>query len=105
MVAMLLGIGVFPVCAQAQKKVVIEDEEPSYQFEKQGRSSDIHLELVFGKITLSRSADQCRIEIHIVNDSIKVILSRSTNVATDTEGEFSERFSFLSYHATKLYVR
>lgn len=28
MVAMLLGIGVFPVCAQAQKKVVIEDEEP-----------------------------------------------------------------------------
>ena len=25
MVAMLLGIGVFPVCAQAQKKVVIED--------------------------------------------------------------------------------
>ena len=61
----------------------------SYQFEKQGRSSDIHLELVFGKITLSRSADQCRIEIHIVNDSIKVILSRSTNVATDTEGEFS----------------
>ena len=100
MVAMLLGIGVFPVCAQAQKKVVIEDEEPNsimfvsrdkagdeiirimndrsqmrYQFEKQGRSSDIHLELVFGKITLSRSADQCRIEIHIVNDSIKVILS------------------------------
>ena len=29
MVAMLLGIGVFPVCAQAQKKVVIEDEEPN----------------------------------------------------------------------------
>ena len=29
MVAMLLGIGVFPVCAQAQKKIVIEDEEPN----------------------------------------------------------------------------
>ena len=26
MVAMLLGIGIFPVCAHAQKKVVIEDE-------------------------------------------------------------------------------
>ena len=29
MVAMLLGIGIFPVCAHAQKKVVIEDEEPN----------------------------------------------------------------------------
>ena len=29
MVAMLLGIGIFPVCTHAQKKVVIEDEEPN----------------------------------------------------------------------------
>ena len=28
MVAMLLGIGIFPLCAHAQKKVIIEDEEP-----------------------------------------------------------------------------
>ena len=26
MVAMLLGIGIFPLCAHAQKKVIIEDE-------------------------------------------------------------------------------
>ena len=40
MVAMLLGIGIFPLCAYAQQKVVIEDEEPnSYHvcFEKQSR--------------------------------------------------------------------
>ena len=29
MVAMLLGIGIFPLCAHAQKKVIIEDEEPN----------------------------------------------------------------------------
>ena len=29
MVAMLLGIGIFPLCANAQKKVIIEDEEPN----------------------------------------------------------------------------
>ena len=29
MVAMLLGIGIFPICAQAQKKVIIENEEPN----------------------------------------------------------------------------
>ena len=29
MVAMLLGIGIFPLCAYAQQKVVIEDEEPN----------------------------------------------------------------------------
>ena len=29
MVAMLLGIGVFPGCAQAQKKVGLEDVEPN----------------------------------------------------------------------------
>ena len=27
MVAMLLGIGIFPLCAHAQKKVIIEDED------------------------------------------------------------------------------
>ena len=26
MVAMLLGIGIFPLCANAQKKVIIEDD-------------------------------------------------------------------------------
>ena len=29
MVAMLLGMGIFPLCANAQKKVIIEDEEPN----------------------------------------------------------------------------
>lgn len=29
MVAVLLGIGIFPVCTHAQKKVIIEDEEPN----------------------------------------------------------------------------
>ena len=38
MVAMLLGIGIFPLCAHAQKKVIIEDEEPnSIMFEEQSR--------------------------------------------------------------------
>ena len=41
MVAMLLGIGVFPVCAQAQKKVVIEDEEPnSIMFVSRDKAGD-----------------------------------------------------------------
>ena len=35
MVAMLLGIGVFPVCAQAQKKVVIEDAGQFFAFKTQ----------------------------------------------------------------------
>lgn len=29
MVAMLLGMGISPLCANAQKKVIIEDEEPN----------------------------------------------------------------------------
>ena len=41
MVAMLLGIGVFPVCAQAQKKIVIEDEEPnSIMFVSRDKAGD-----------------------------------------------------------------
>ena len=41
MVAMLLGIGIFPVCAHAQKKVVIEDEEPnSIMFVSRDKAGD-----------------------------------------------------------------
>ena len=41
MVAMLLGIGFFPFCAQAQKKVVIEDEEPnSIMFVSRDKAGD-----------------------------------------------------------------
>ena len=37
MVAMLLGIGIFPLCAHAQKKVIIEDELDHVCLEEQSR--------------------------------------------------------------------
>ena len=41
MVAMLLGIGIFPLCAHAQKKVIIEDEEPnSIMFVSKNKAGD-----------------------------------------------------------------
>ena len=41
MVAMLLGIGIFPLCAYAQQKVVIEDEEPnSIMFVSKNKAGD-----------------------------------------------------------------
>lgn len=41
MVAMLLGIGIFPLCAHAQKKVIIEDEEPnSIMFVSRDKAGD-----------------------------------------------------------------
>ena len=41
MVAMLLGIGLFPLCAYAQQKVVIEDEEPnSIMFVSKNKAGD-----------------------------------------------------------------
>ena len=41
MVAMLLGIGIFPICAQAQKKVIIENEEPnSIMFVSRDKAGD-----------------------------------------------------------------
>ena len=41
MVAMLLGIGIFPVCAHAQKKEIIEDEEPnSIMFVSRDKAGD-----------------------------------------------------------------
>ena len=41
MVAMLLGIGIFPICTQAQKKVIIENEEPnSIMFVSRDKAGD-----------------------------------------------------------------
>ena len=41
MVAMLLGIGIFPICAQAQKKVIIENKEPnSIMFVSRDKAGD-----------------------------------------------------------------
>ena len=41
MVAMLLGMGIFPLCAHAQKKVIIEDEEPnSIMFVSRDKAGD-----------------------------------------------------------------
>ena len=44
--------------------------------------------MILGKISLSGLSDQCRIEIHIVNDAVEIILCRRTYVAADTKGEF-----------------
>ena len=60
----------------------------SYQFEEQGGSGDVHLELVLCKIAASALWYQCRIEIYIINDTVKIILCRCTNVSSDAEGEF-----------------
>ncbi len=41
MVAMLLGVSIFPLCAQAQKKVIIEDQEPnSIMFVSRDKAGD-----------------------------------------------------------------
>ena len=89
MVAMLLGIGIFPVCAHAQKKVVIEDVEPnSIMFVSRDKAGDVHLKLILGKIATTTLWNQCRIEIYIVYNATEVIFCRSTYIASDTQGEF-----------------
>ena len=65
MVAMLLGIGIFPVCAHAQKKVVIEDEEPnSIMFVSRDKAGKIAK--LIGRIAIynrSKKADLCTVLI------------------------------------------
>ena len=60
----------------------------SYQFEEQGRGGDVHLKLILGEIPFPWLRNQCRIEIDIIDDAIKVILRRSADIAADTQGEF-----------------
>ena len=66
-VAMLLGLGLLPVAAHAQKKVIIEDKEPNS--------------------IRSSVGYKCRIEIYIFNDTSEVIFCRSAYVSSNTEGK------------------
>ena len=57
MVAMLLGIGIFPLCAYAQQKVVIEDEEPnSIMFVSKNKAGDEIIRIIDRKSTRLNSS-------------------------------------------------
>jgi hypothetical protein len=60
MVAMLLGIGIFPLCAHAQKKVIIEDEEPnSVMFVSTNKAGD-EIIRIMNETRLPRFEEQSR---------------------------------------------
>ena len=58
----------------------------SYQFQEDGGSACIHLELV---LYFTGIRNVGRDEIHIIYNAAKVILGSGTHISSDTKGEFS----------------
>ncbi len=87
MVAMLLGIGIFPLCAHAQQKVIIEDEEPnSIMFVSKNKAGDEIIRIM---------NDRSQMRFHDPMLPASCSLTRKGNSPSASEGTFVQRQSMI----------